>query len=305
MATNPHGKNAKIDAYDLREFGVWECTVVESIESWGSMHKNVLHKHDGQLELCFLAEGRRVYVDERRTCVMHGGNVWRNAPNKLHSSMGRPSGSALFYCIDLLPPRRGKLWCGLDYPLAKEAWETLMTLDPSAQPVAGEGLHMCFMRLFEVLQDRNRPHINMAVRAAFNGLLSNYIVRTIIPPKPIEGTERIRKLIERINTSDPREPLEVQKLAKEVGVTTSYFVCAFQRVMGQTPGQYISARRLESAARRIADGVPIKEVTQAYHYDSTQHFTRTFGKYFLETPRRYYLRVLTERAAGVRDLALR
>jgi len=92
----------------------------------------------------------------------------------------------------------------------------------------------------------------------------------------------------------------VQDLVKEVGVSASYFVNAFQKVVGQTPGQYILSRRLESSARRIAAGESIKQVASAYNFDSTQHFTRAFHKYFLETPKRYFLRVKAEREAGTK-----
>ena len=301
---NPHEQHSEIEIYDLRDFGIWECPAVESLVSWGSMHKNTLHKHEGAMELCYLALGRRVYVDRKRTCVMHGGNVWRNAPNVPHSSMGRPSGSASFFRMGLLPPKRGKTWCGLDYAAAKEAWEVLMTLDPATQPIAGPGLQPCYERLFALIRSGERPYFGTALRLAFNALIANYIESAIMPPKPVEGTERVRALIGRINGSDPREALSVQELVKEVGVSASYFVNAFQKVVGQTPGQYIIARRLESAARRIAAGVPIKEVAKAYNFDSTQHFTRSFGKYFLETPKRYFLRVKAERASGLKDLAL-
>jgi len=295
MIANPHGQHAVLETHDMRELGIWECAMIECITSWGSMHKNTLHEHAGQLELCYLANGRRVYVDAKRTCVMHGGNVWRNAPGVPHSSMGRPSGSARFYCLDLLPPKRGGLWCGLDHAAAKEAWEVLMTLDPATQPLAGTGMQLCFDRIFTLIKGGERPYRAMALRLAFNALIANFVESAILPPKPVEGTEKVRVLIERINASDPREALAVQNLVKEVGVSASYFVNAFQRVVGQTPGQYIMSRRLESAARRIAAGESIKDVSKAYHFDSTQHFTRAFHKYFLETPKRYYLRVKADR----------
>jgi len=293
--TDTSGQRSVLEAYDLRKFGIWECPTVESLTSWGSMHTNTLHKHDGAMELCYLSLGRRVYMDAKRTCVMHGGNVWRNAPTVLHSSMGRPSGSASFFRMGLVPPKHGKSWCGLDYEAAKEAWDVLMTLDPATQPIAGRGLLPCFERLYMLIRAGERPHFGMAVRLAFNALISSFVESAIMPPKPVEGTEKVRALIERINESSPKEVLEVQKLVKEVGVSASYFVNAFQRVVGQTPGQYILARRLESAARRLAAGESIKQVAMAYHFDSTQHFTRAFHKYFLETPKRYFLRVQAEK----------
>jgi len=297
---NPHGQHAIVENYDLRTFGIWECTKFELITSWGSMHRNTLHRHEGQLELCYLALGRRVYVDARRTCVMHGGNVWRNAPDEPHSSVGRPSGSARFYCLDLLPPKRGKVWCGLDYESAKAAWRVLITLDPATQPMAGIGLQHCFDRMFEFIRAGSHSNSDMVLKSMLNALVADFVESVVMPAKPVEGTEKIRALIERINASDPREALEVQELVKEVGVSASYFVNAFQKVVGQTPGQYILSRRLESAARRLAEGERIKTVSDAYHFDSTQHFTRAFHKYFLETPKKYYLRVQAEREDSLR-----
>lgn len=298
---NLHGQDAVIENYDLRKFGIWECPLVESISSWGSMHTNRLHSHAGNLELCFLAAGRRVYVDARRTCVMNGGNVWRNAPDVPHSSMGRPSGSSRFYCMTLAKPVRGKTWCGLGYEQAREAWDALMTLAPSGQPLAVAWLQSAYGQLFESLR-KNVSKGSPLLRMSFNMIVAGFVRTALRPPVPTEGTEQIRKLIDEINRSDPHEAMQVKGLVNAAGITASYFVCAFKKVTGQTPGQYILARRLESAARHIAAGESVKRVAGDYRFDSAQHFARAFRKYFLETPSQYFLR--TQDAKRAKDPAL-
>lgn len=303
---NLHGQDAVIENYDLRKFGIWECPLVEVISSWGSMHTNKLHSHAGSLELCFLAAGRRVYVDARRTCVMNGGNVWRNAPDVPHSSVGRPSGSSRFYCMALAKPVRGKTWCGLGYEQAKVAWGALMTLDPSGQPLAFPWMRQAYDHFFELLRsDKKSLRVGPLLRMAFNALVTCFVRSAVCPSAPVEGTEQIRTMIDTINRSDPHDALQVKALVNEAGITASYFVGAFKKVTGQTPGQYILSRRLESAARHIAAGESVKRVAYDYRFDSSQHFARAFRKYFLETPSQYFQRVKAAQKSNAKDLALR
>jgi len=300
-----HGKNAKIKMIDLREYGVKECTTFEMIASWGSMHTSKLHTHAGELELCYLVQGRRAYVDGERTCMMHGGNVWCNVPDVPHSSVGRPSGSSKFFCLHLLPPQDGELWCGLTGDDARRAWDALNSLDPSKMLRATAALPTVFEEVFDLCKKGEaigQENLRLLMRTTFNALISNYLECAMGLQQDVSCTPNMRKLIAYINASDPRQPLEVQEIVKQVGVSASYFVNAFQKIIGETPGQYIAARRIESAAVRLVAGESIKKVAEEYHFDSTQHFTRAFGRYFLEPPRRYYLRVMA--AKKERDRAL-
>src|SRR5262245_16533682 len=58
-----------------------------------------------------------------------------------------------------------------------------------------------------------------------------------------EGVERVREYIDRHYAS----PLTVPRLAKRAGLSTFHFIRAFHATTGQTPHQYVRARRIERA----------------------------------------------------------
>jgi len=286
------GLDTTIERYDHNRLTPWECTSMEMFTSWGSAQPRGLHRHAGEIELCYLAAGQRVYVDRQRTCALAGGAVWCNRSDVPHSSVGRPTGAAKFYCFTLRKPLRGRVWCGFDYDQAMMVWNLLQErLDPAAHNTASPQMIAAYERFFEVLRNEAGEHDMIVQRAILNSLVSTYFGTSLHPTKAWEGSRAIREMVDKINAMDPREPIRLIDFAKAQGVSLSYFVNAFAKIVGQTPGQYLIGRRLESAARHLALGERIADVSKMFGYDSTQHFTRAFKAYFLETPRKYYLRV--------------
>ena len=80
-------------------------------------------------------------------------------------------------------------------------------------------------------------------------------------------------------------PLTVDDLAKRAGLSTYHFIRAFRAHVGQTPHQYLRARRIERARELlITTPMPITEICDAVGFQSLGSFSSLFRKLTGETP---------------------
>jgi AraC-like DNA-binding protein len=79
--------------------------------------------------------------------------------------------------------------------------------------------------------------------------------------------------------------LTVEKLAALAGLSTFHFIRAFRAAFGQTPHQYLRARRIERAKELLATtAFPVTEVCDKVGFQSLGSFTTLFRKLTGETP---------------------
>ena len=84
------------------------------------------------------------------------------------------------------------------------------------------------------------------------------------------------------------EPLHVDALADQVGLSPKRFSSIFKEATGSGPTDYYQRRRVQRAARLLLD--PDKSVTSVAHelgYCDSSHFTNIFKRYRRMTPRAY------------------
>jgi len=91
----------------------------------------------------------------------------------------------------------------------------------------------------------------------------------------------VREYIDRHYT----RPLTVDQLAKLAGLSTYHFIRAFRAHAGQTPHQYLRARRIERARELlVTTPMPITEICDAVGFQSLGSFCSLFRKLTGETP---------------------
>ncbi|MCI9457211.1 MAG: helix-turn-helix transcriptional regulator [Oscillospiraceae bacterium] len=87
------------------------------------------------------------------------------------------------------------------------------------------------------------------------------------------------------------EKLTLDSLAERHHYSKFYLNRVFQRTTGVTIGAYIRARRLEEAARELAETEkPIVSIAMDAGYQSQQAFTMAFREVFQLSPRAYRTR---------------
>ncbi len=84
------------------------------------------------------------------------------------------------------------------------------------------------------------------------------------------------------------QELTLEKIAKEFHYSKFYLTRRFKENTGVTPYKYMQGRRLDRAARKLAEtSRPIVEIALEAGYHSQQAFTQAFRDTYGQTPQEY------------------
>ncbi len=96
--------------------------------------------------------------------------------------------------------------------------------------------------------------------------------------------ERIARAVSAIH-ADPARDLTNQDLASLAGMSVSRFADRFFQVMGQKPGAYVRAWRLDQGAEALLhSSLPIEAIAARVGYQSKEAFSRAFQARFDQSP---------------------
>ncbi len=106
-------------------------------------------------------------------------------------------------------------------------------------------------------------------------------------PSAFTGTDR-RRAVESASWLDAHshEPVDLEAVAKEAGLSPFHYLRVFSRVLGVTPHQYLVRSRLRHAARLLADKErSITDVALDVGFADLSNFVRTFHRAAGVSPR--------------------
>ncbi|WP_437735191.1 helix-turn-helix transcriptional regulator [Sorangium sp. So ce1335] len=109
------------------------------------------------------------------------------------------------------------------------------------------------------------------------------------PRRPPEaGARDRRRAVEAALWVDAHadEPIDLERVAREAGLSAFHFLRLFARVLGVTPHQYLVRARLRRAARLLADGSrSITDIALDVGFGDLSNFVRTFHRAAGVSPR--------------------
>jgi AraC-like DNA-binding protein len=85
------------------------------------------------------------------------------------------------------------------------------------------------------------------------------------------------------------EPTTLAEAGSAVGASPAHLVRSFTRTFGIAPHQYVLARRIDTARRRLLAGEPVARVAASVGFYDQAHFTRQFKRHVGTPPGRYAL----------------
>jgi AraC-like DNA-binding protein len=85
------------------------------------------------------------------------------------------------------------------------------------------------------------------------------------------------------------EGTTLAQAGRELGASTSHLVRCFTGTFGIAPHQYVTARRIDAARKRLLSGEPIALVAAGVGFYDQAHFTRQFKRHVGTPPGRYAL----------------
>lgn len=84
------------------------------------------------------------------------------------------------------------------------------------------------------------------------------------------------------------QPLRVEDLAREVGLSPSYLSTLFKKEMGVSLSEYIMGRRIKAACNMLQfSGYSYAEIADELAFSSQSHFTKVFREQTGYTPKAY------------------
>ena len=99
---------------------------------------------------------------------------------------------------------------------------------------------------------------------------------------------RARDLLEEV----PEEPVSIEEVAREVGISPFHFIRQFEAVFGLTPHQFRIQSRLDRARRLLAMGQhSVTDVCMEVGFSSLGSFSTLFKQRIGESPSAYRRRV--------------
>jgi AraC-like DNA-binding protein len=124
-----------------------------------------------------------------------------------------------------------------------------------------------------------------AATDALSLLLERHCAVVPVPPgaEAPDAVVHARDLLER----GLDQPLSLDELARECGLSRCHLLRAFKRATGLPPHAWRTQRRIQLARRLLGEGVPIAEVALATGFTDQSHFTTAFRKVVGATPGQY------------------
>ena len=141
-------------------------------------------------------------------------------------------------------------------------------------------------------------------------LLAAAFLQSLTPSRvtPVKVAARDRRRAVRVALwleAHASEPIQLEHVARESGVSAFHFLRLFTRVTGVTPHQYLVRSRLRHAARLLAQGSQaIGEIAYEVGFGDLSNFIRTFRRAAGISPRafrqasRHERKILQDRLAG-------
>jgi AraC family transcriptional regulator len=157
-------------------------------------------------------------------------------------------------------------------PLLEQIGRAILA-EMQAETAAGSLLveSLCSSLSARLLQSHSMSPLDIAARLSRVGKLD---------------PRRLSRVLEYVHANLGDE-LDIRGMASAASLSRFHFARAFKASTGQTPYQYVSAKRLAQAKMLLAQNQPIAEIALALNFSSQANFTRAFRREFGITPGRY------------------
>jgi len=157
-------------------------------------------------------------------------------------------------------------------PLLEQIGRAILA-EMQAETAAGSLLveSLCGTLSARLLQSHSMSPLDIAARLSRTGKLD---------------PRRLNRVLEYIH-AHLGNALDIRGMASTANLSRFHFARAFKASTGQTPYQYVSAKRLAQAKVLLTQNQPLAEIALALNFSSQANFTRAFRREFGITPGRY------------------
>jgi len=234
------------------------------------------HRHRRPMEICYLASGEQTFEIGERTFRMQGGDVLVSQPGQKHSTGAMPlERSTLYWLLITLDAPDGRfLGHGPGGPI-----ELLAGL---------EALGVCHFRGAPSLQQ----HLDRVFAAFFHGgplrslriqmLVTEFLIEILDLANEPGRRDPSREIITALACVHDRirEPILLETLAEQAGLSLSRFKQRFRQEVGMPPREYVLRQKVEAAREMLRTATTsVTHVAHDLSFSSSQYFATVFRRF--------------------------
>ena len=269
----------KINLDDIYPSGVFFVD-----KDYSRKHTHLLHKHQGILELLYVAQGEGRYSVGNREYAVHAGDLVICNADTIHGEAPFQEHSIQTYCLALSGVNLKNLPKGY---LIDKAKKPVLTLNEYDNLVAEIMVNLYL--LYNQKKDNNLllcRHLAVSLFLLVYKLVTehNEQSKSVIEQK---NEDMVRKLTNYLD-ENYTENITLEKISKIMHISISHISHLFKRETGLSPMQYVIHRRIGQAQSLLAEtNIPIKQIEEQLGFGSSCHLTSMFKKYVGISPREY------------------
>ena len=253
-------------------------------KDYSRKHTHLLHKHQGILELLYIAQGEGRYTVGNREYAVHAGDLVICNANTIHGEAPFQEHSIQTYCCALSGINLKNLPEGC---IIEKERKPIITLNEFDNLVA-----QLMTNLYLLFNQKQKNNVLLCRQLAISlFLLVNKLIKehntqtkSIIEQKNEDMVRKITNYLDENYT----ENITLEKISKIMHISVSHISHLFKRETGLSPMQYVIHRRIGQAQTLLAEtDLPIKQIEEQLGFGSSCHLTSMFKKYVGISPREY------------------
>lgn len=243
------------------------------------------HFHSDIVEFHCLAKGRRISHVHSQDYIVTGGECFITFPFEPHSTGEFPENRCEFYSFQIKADSC-KNFLGLSDNLRDYLIDMLLNL-PHRHYKIGSGDLQNLKAAFDSLTLGGKNNVYLAQQHLCCFLLNVINLEPIIQEQRPDISPSIQKTLEYIELHF-KEMIPLSVLAGISGYSLSSFKVKFKSVIGITPAEYLTLRKIEYAKKELAgSGGTITNLAYELGFSSSNYFCTVFKKYTNLTPSQY------------------
>lgn len=240
------------------------------------------HSHPGMMEISYLARGTQNYWMGKTCFRMSGGDLFVTFPDEPHSTGPDPEHCGLMFWMILELPKSPDNFMGLPTKHAQAYWEGLRNF-PHRHCSAGPGLQPILDGVFRTAASEQTP----LRRARMHLGILEYLLEilSLAQREPVRALSPEMAIVVEHIESHIDEPLPVERLARESGLSIPRFKSRFRAEAGFPPAEFVMRRRIERASRLLSSThATVLEIALQSGFTSSQYFASAFRRVTGMTP---------------------
>ena len=237
-----------------------------------------MHLHPGCMEICYIVRGNQTYHIEDAVYDLTGGDIFVTFPDELHGSGGDPQGKFELYWMQLEMEKSDFLFYDGEHAQSMKS----ALLNTNTRHFKGDS------RSYQLIKEafHNIPLIDpvrkmLGVSALTLFLSKNFCSDKNSPPKPAKIAQA--ELFIRENLENK---ITLTDVAKQVGLSLSYFKKLYKAATGETPADYINYLKIQRA-KKLLETNSVTQTAFALDFSSSSYFSSVFKHYTGTSPTQY------------------